>query len=156
MAIHTLHRTAVLQTTLENAWTFFTDPRNLTRITPPGLGFQIVTDVPERIYAGLMIEYRVRPLLGIPLTWLTEITHVSDGEYFVDEQRRGPYTLWHHEHWFRALPDGRVEMEDRVTYAPPLGPLGTLVHPLLIRPQLEKIFTHREKLMADLFPRGDP
>lgn len=154
MAIHTLHRTAVLQTTLESAWTFFTNPRNLARITPPELGFQIVTDVPERIYAGLMIEYRVRPLLGIPLTWLTEITQVRDREYFVDEQRRGPYALWHHEHWFRALPDGNVEMEDRITYAPPLGPLGTLVHPWLIRPQLERIFAHRARVMAELFPPG--
>ncbi len=154
MAISTLHRTTVLHTTPQKAWAFFSDPRNLARITPPEVGFQVVSEVPEHIYAGLMIEYRVRPLLGIPLKWLTEITQVREGEYFVDEQRRGPYALWHHEHWFHPQPDGRVEIEDRVTYAPPLGLLGTLVHPWLVRPRLDRIFAHREKVMAELFPTG--
>ena len=156
MAIHTLHRTAVLHTTPVKAWEFFSDPGNLARITPPELGFQVVSEVPKHIYAGLMIEYRVRPLLGIPLKWLTEITQVRKGEYFVDEQRHGPYALWHHEHWFRTLSDGLVEMEDRVTYTPPFGPLGTMVHPWLIRPQLERIFAHRENVMAEVFTPGDP
>ena len=152
MAIYTLRRTTRLHAPRAQAWSFFSNPRNLPRITPPGLGFSIVSAVPERIHSGLMIEYRVRPLLRIPLTWLTEITHVREGEFFVDEQRRGPYSLWHHEHHFRDLPDGGVEMEDVVTYIPPFGPLGALVHPFLIAPQLRSIFDHRERVIAEEFP----
>lgn len=153
MPIHTLHTKQVIRATREQAWEFFSNPRNLARITPPGMGFDIVTpDLPPRIYAGLMIEYRVRPLLGIPMTWLTEITHVSDGEYFVDEQRVGPYAIWHHEHWFHEVGDGRIEMEDRVTYVLPFQPFGDVVHPFLVKPQLDRIFAHREQAVRELFP----
>lgn len=144
MPIHVLHRKQALATTREEAWQFFADPRNLACITPPKLGFQIVTpDLPDRIYAGLMIQYRVRPLLGIPLTWLTEITHVLEGHYFSDEQRMGPYALWHHEHWFRDLGSDRVELEDRVTYKLPCGRLSEPAHALLVRRQLAGIFDYR-------------
>lgn len=151
MAIYTLRRTARLSTTRAQAWSFFSDPRNLSRITPPGLGFTIVSQVPLKVHAGLMIKYRVKPLMGLPLTWLSEITHLSEGEYFVDEQRRGPYSMWHHEHHFRDAPGGGVEMEDIVTYIPPFGPLGALLHPFLIAPQLRKIFDHRERVMSEVF-----
>jgi len=153
MPTHTLHQKQTIRATREAAWEFFSNPRNLAKITPPSLGFQIVTpDLPERIYAGLMIEYRVTPLLGIPLVWLTEITHVREGDYFVDEQRSGPYALWHHAHWFRDIGRGRIELEDRVTYRLPFQPFGDLVHPLLVKPQLKGIFAYRTQAMARFFP----
>lgn len=153
MPIHTLHKKQTIRASREAAWEFFSNPRNLAKITPPGMGFNILTKgLPARIYAGLMIEYRVTPLLGIPLTWLTEITHVRDGVYFVDEQRCGPYALWHHAHWFHDLGEGRIELEDRVTYQLPLQPFGDLVHPLLVQPQLERIFAFREKAVGEFFP----
>ena len=103
------------------------------------------------MFAGMMIEYRVTPVAGIPMTWLTEISHVKENEFFVDEQRVGPYAIWHHEHHFKDLGDGRVEMRDKITYVPPFGLLGELVHPFLIKPQLDRIFAHREKAANELF-----
>jgi len=115
------------------------------------MGFIVKSDLPPRIHAGMMIEYRVSPLLGIPMTWLTEITQVRDGLYFVDEQRVGPYAIWHHEHHFRDLGDGRIEMQDKVTYTLPLSPFSEVVHPFLVKPQLDKIFAFREKRVNELF-----
>lgn len=102
-----------------------------------------------------MITYTVRPLLGIPLTWVTEITHIQPDRYFVDEQRRGPYALWHHEHHV-GEERGGTRMTDRITYAPPLGWLGDAVHPLLIRPKLESIFNHRHQVLEGLFGQAEP
>lgn len=151
MPIHTLHTTQIIRATAEQAWDFFSDPRNLAKITPPDMGFIVKSDLPPRIHAGMMIEYRVSPLLGIPMTWLTEITQVRDGLYFVDEQRVGPYAIWHHEHHFRDLGDGRIEMQDKVTYTLPLSPFSEVVHPFLVKPQLDKIFAFREKRVNELF-----
>lgn len=152
MSIHTLHRRQTIHSSIDDAWAFFSDPRNLARITPESLDFHILTpDLPPRIHAGLMIRYRVRPLLGIPMTWLTEITQVRDGEYFVDEQRVGPYAIWHHEHWFREKTPGTVEIEDRVTYRLPFGWLSEPVHALIVRRQLDEIFAHRERVVEKLF-----
>jgi ligand-binding SRPBCC domain-containing protein len=153
MPIHVLHRKQTLDITRQEAWQFFSDPGNLARITPPKLSFQIVTpDLPHRIYAGLMIQYRVRPLLGVPMTWLTEITHVTEGDYFADEQRIGPYALWHHEHWFRDARPGGVELEDRVTYKLPGGRLSEPAHALLVRKQLNGIFDYRTLAVKKWFP----
>ncbi len=152
MAIHTLQFRQVIKATPQQAWDFFSDPRNLPLITPPGLGFEILTKLTGRMYPGMMIQYRVRPLFGIPMNWLTEITHVREGEFFVDEQRVGPYALWHHEHHFKNAGDGQVEMLDSVTYVPPFGWLGELIHPFLIKPQLDRIFAHRTVAVSKLFP----
>ncbi len=153
MPIHTLTAHQIIPATLEQAWEFFSNPRNLATITPPDLGFEIVTsDLPKRIRAGMMVEYRVRPLLGIPATWLTEITHVQEGASFVDEQRVGPYAIWHHEHGFRDLGDGRVELLDRVTYRLPFQPFGDLVHGILVQPRLASIFAFRKIKVEELFP----
>lgn len=149
--VHTIHSSQILRSSMERAWDFFSDPRNLAKITPPELDFKILTELPDRIHPGMMIEYRVRPLLGIPVRWLTEITHVEPGKYFVDEQRIGPYRIWHHEHHFRQLDDGQIEMTDRVTYVLPFSPLSDLIHPFLVRPQLAKIFAYREKAVNELF-----
>ena len=151
MAIHALRRTQIVAAPLGECWAFFSNPRNLALITPPGLDFQVLSELPAAVYPGMMIEYRVRPLLGIPVRWLTEITHVEAPARFVDEQRVGPYAVWHHEHFFTALPDGRTELRDVVHYVLPLGWLGNLAHPLLVAPQLEKIFAFREKAVAERF-----
>lgn len=152
MPVHTLHRSQTISCTLPEAWDFFSNPRNLARITPPSLDFHILTpDLPERVHTGMMIQYRVRPLAGIPMTWLTEIAHVSEGRYFVDEQRVGPYAIWHHEHWFRQVSEGRVEIEDRVTYRLPFGWLSEPIHALIVRRQLAAIFAYRNVAVGELF-----
>ena len=102
------------------------------------------------MYPGLFIDYKVSPLLGIKMNWTTEITHVDGPHYFVDEQRVGPYSIWHHEHHFKAIPGG-VEMLDRVSYKIPLGILGKLAHPIIVRPKLEEIFDYRFKKVEELF-----
>jgi ligand-binding SRPBCC domain-containing protein len=152
MAIHTLEETQILPASLETCWSFFSDPRNLAQITPPELGFEFISALPPRVYPGLMIEYRVRPLLGIPLNWLTEITQVCEPYFFVDEQRIGPYRIWHHEHRFSDAGNGTVAMHDKVTYVLPFGPLGEIVHPLLVKPQLRRIFEFRNEAVRKIFP----
>ena len=131
-------------------WRFFSDPRNLSRITPPALGFTILSDLPTAVHAGMMIEYRVSPLFGIPVRWLTEITQVREPDFFVDEQRVGPYRIWHHEHRFHAMGPNRTRIDDLVTYVPPFGPLGVVINKLMIAPQLKRIFDFREAQLASL------
>ena len=141
--IYQLERSETLSLGIEECWGFFSNPRNLEKITPPALRFRVKGALPEEIYPGLMIAYRVSPLLGMPIVWLTEIVQVRAPHFFADEQRIGPYRLWHHEHFFRALPGGRTEVRDLVTYVPPLGPFGGLLNRWLIRPRLERIFDYR-------------
>ena len=153
MAVHTLQTKQIIRASMEEAWAFFSNPRNLAKITPPEMGFEVLTpDLPPQVHAGMMMAYRVRPLLGIPMTWLSEITLVEQGVRFIDEQRVGPYAVWHHEHAFHDLGDGRVEMHDRATYVLPFSPLGDLAHGILVKPQLSKIFAFREKAVRELFP----
>jgi ligand-binding SRPBCC domain-containing protein len=132
------------------AWTFFSDPGNLPHITPPWLGFEVVDDLPPRMYAGMIVRYRVRPLGGIPLSWITEITHVREGEFFVDEQRFGPYRFWHHQHHFRAVAGG-TEAEDVVHYALPADPVSRPVTRLLVGRRLDQIFAFRRRVLAERF-----
>ena len=151
MPVHTIERTQIIRASPAAAWEFFSSPCNLEKITPKSLGFQILSPLPEKMYPGMMIRYRVSPLLEIPMTWVTEITHVEEGCRFIDEQRVGPYRMWHHEHHFRDLGDGRVEMLDRVTYQLPFGWLSEPVHALVVEPQLRIIFDYREKVVGELF-----
>ncbi|MDQ2867035.1 MAG: SRPBCC family protein [Verrucomicrobiota bacterium] len=148
MPIYTLERTQVVHMPQAECWRFFSDPRNLARITPPELRFTVKSDLPGAVYPGLMIAYKVSAPLGIPISWLTEITRVREPEYFCDEQRVGPYALWHHEHFFRVLDAARTEMRDLVHYVPPLGPLGRIINVLAIRPQLTRIFDYRQQVLA--------
>jgi len=151
MAIHQLKGTQMLPARLEEVWDFISSPENLAKITPEHMGFVIKTPgLPPKIFPGLMIAYTVKPVLGIPLTWLTEITHVHEGRYFVDEQRVGPYALWHHEHHIKEV-EGGVLMEDLVTYRLPLGVLGNLAHGLFVKQQLAKIFAYREQALEERF-----
>ncbi len=140
-----------LPLTPEKAWEFFSSPANLSRITPPEMNFVIRTQLPEKAYAGQIIVYTVSPLAGIPMTWVTEITQVKEPFYFVDEQRAGPYAIWHHEHHFEAV-DGGVMMTDKLYYKVPFGFLGKIVDRIMIRKKVEGIFTHREKALLRLFP----
>lgn len=151
MPVHTLERIQTIPATLETAWDFFSNPLNLEKITPRSMGFQIVGPPPGKMYPGMMIHIRVCPVPGLPVTWVTEITHMEEGRRFVDEQRTGPYRMWHHEHHFRDLGDGRIEMLDRVTYQLPFGWLSEPVHALAVRPQLRKIFDYRESAVRALF-----
>lgn len=152
MAVHTLKRVQRLPISLEKAWEFFSSPLNLKEITPPYMGFDVKSDPAflQKMYAGQVIAYTVRPLLGVSLFWMTEITHVADKQFFVDEQRVGPYAIWHHQHHFKAIPDG-VEMTDLVHYKIPLGWLGDLANRLFVRRQLEAIFDYRWKKLEEMF-----
>lgn len=154
MAFYQFQREQYLNASLDEAWAFISDPKNLQRITPPEMGFLVRTpDLPAQMYAGMIIAYTVRPLLGIPTTWVTEITHVVPQHYFVDEQRVGPYTLWHHQH--RIEPSGQgVLMTDIVSYQPPLGFLGRVANALLIRKKLEEIFAFRKQALEEIFVPG--
>jgi len=151
MAIHVLEQTQNVPGTLAACWDFFSDPGNLARITPPELGFEVISKLPPRIHPGMMIQYRIRPLFGIPVTWMSEITQVDERRFFVDKQRVGPFHIWHHEHTFTDLGDGAVAVHDKVTYSLPFGPLGDLAHPLLVSPQLRRIFDYRTQAVRTIF-----
>lgn len=140
---------------LEEAWNFFSNPKNLATITPDNLGFNIRTELPAQMYPGMMIVYTVKPLLGIPMTWVTEITQVKEKEFFIDEQRVGPYNMWHHQHWFKEI-DGGVEMQDIVDYRLPFAPFGNVGH-FVVKAQLKKIFGYRIEKLNELFGKmGEP
>ena len=150
MSLHRFDATQFIPIGRDEAWAFFSDPRNLARITPPEMGFRVVDEVPAQIYPGLIIRYRVRPVGRIPVTWVTEITHVREGEYFVDEQLVGQYRLWHHQHHIVAVPGG-VEMRDIVHYQLPFGPLGAVVNRLLVGPRVRAIFEYRRGVLLRRF-----
>ena len=150
MPVYTLARAQTVQMPLERCWRFFSDPANLSKITPPRMRFRVHSELPDEIYPGLMIRYTVSPLLHVPLTWVTEITQVRRPEFFVDEQRFGPYRLWHHEHSFRALSADATEVRDLVHYVPPLGAIGAILNALVIRRQLEAIFAFRAQQLETI------
>ncbi len=150
MKIYRLHKKQQLPISKSEAWKFLSDPRNLKTITPDYMGFNILSGADRPMFAGQIIQYIVTPILGIKTKWVTEITHVVEGEYFVDEQRFGPYALWHHKHFINEI-DGGVEMEDIIDYKVPLGWLGQLFHPILVKPKLEEIFNYRTEKLEELF-----
>ena len=151
MSFYQFHASQKIPSRLEEVWDFISSPANLKKITPEHMGFDIITpDLPDKMYPGMIIAYKVSPVLGIKMTWVTEITHVERNAYFVDEQRIGPYSMWHHEHKIEAIKGG-VLMTDIVSYAPPLGILGKLANSLFIRKQLRQIFDYREKAIISIF-----
>lgn len=150
-AAYTIKTVQKIPVTLDQAWAFFSDPANLKTITPADMGFDIISaHHGEKMYPGQLIEYRVSPLAGLKLYWMTEITHVQNRAYFIDEQRFGPYALWHHQHHFREIPGG-VEMTDIVHYKNPLGILGRLANRLFVRKKLRSIFDFRYRKVEELF-----
>jgi ligand-binding SRPBCC domain-containing protein len=152
MAFYQLIKKQFVPATIEDTWDFISSPKNLKEITPDYMGFDITSkDLPEKMYPGMIITYKVRPLLGIPLTWVSEITHISEKKYFIDEQRIGPYAMWHHQHFIEPFENG-VMMTDIVSYKPPFGFIGHIANALFIRKQLEGIFAYRESALKKRFP----
>lgn len=151
MKLYRLTTTLELPLTLEEAWNFFSDPRNLATITPPEL--QLIPDspLPERMYPGMIVTYNVQPVPLLRSRWVTEITHVEPLRYFVDEQRFGPYRFWHHQHHFTSIPSG-VLMEDAVHYMLPFDPFSRPLHALFVRRQLQRIFAYRTDALRRMFP----
>lgn len=151
MAFYQLHKTQKVNCSLDELWDFISSPKNLKEITPDYMGFDITSkDTPEKMYPGMIITYKVSPLLGIKTNWMTEITQVHDKSFFVDEQRIGPYKLWHHQHFVEEIEDG-VLMRDIVTYQPPFGVLGAIMNTLVIRKKLEEIFAYRWKAVEEKY-----
>lgn len=148
-----LVRQQLIPADLDRVWSFFATPRNLDTMTPPDLRFRILGELPQRMYPGQLIKYQISPLPGLWLGWLTEIRHLREGQYFVDEQRSGPYRFWYHEHHFEPV-SGGVCMTDRVTYEVGWGPAGWLAERFWVRRQLEHIFDFRRRRVAELFPAG--
>ena len=151
MAFYQFKRTQLVQASLEELWDFISSPANLSKITPENMGFKITSGgLPDKMYPGMIISYRVRPLPFFSTTWVTEITHVSNLKYFVDEQRVGPYSMWHHEHILEPKENG-ILMTDIVSYAPPLGFLGRIANSLIIKNRLAHIFDFRTKAVEKIF-----
>lgn len=152
MAFYQFKREQLVNTNIDELWDFVSSPRNLKKITPEYMGFDITSDnLNDKAYEGQIISYIVKPLMGIKTTWVTEITNVKDKQYFVDEQRIGPYTMWHHQHILIPQGDNKVLMKDIVSYVPPFGFIGAIANTLVIRKKLEEIFNHRFKVMEELY-----
>lgn len=155
MAVYQLKRTQKIPATLDELWDFMSSPMNLNEITPDNMGFTVTSgDLPEKMYPGMIITYKVAPFAGINMTWVTEITHVDDHKFFVDEQRVGPYTMWHHEHHLEEI-EGGVEMHDIVTYQPPFGFLGAIAKSIYIGKKLDQIFDYRIEAIERKFGKWE-
>jgi len=151
MSLQYLQSSQKLPVTLDEAWNFFSSPGNLKIITPDYMDFKVTSKgADEPIFEGMLISYIVRPILGIPLEWVTEIKHIKDKAYFIDEQRFGPYSLWHHKHSFKEI-NGGVEMTDTLHYKVPFGILGNAANALFVRKKVNQIFDYRTKKLAELF-----
>jgi ligand-binding SRPBCC domain-containing protein len=155
MAVYSLKTVQRIPVSLEEAWYFFSHPKNLAVMTPEYLNLKFTNELfGEEMYAGQVMMYKVKPVLGIPMFWMTEITHVEDRKFFVDEQRFGPYALWHHQHHFREI-EGGVEMTDLIHYKVPGWILGDLMNTLFIRKQLQTIFDFRFRKVEELFGKWE-
>ena len=150
MSFYRLKTEQKLPISLQEAWDFFSSPKNLSKITPKHMGFIITNQPSETMFEGQIITYKVSPLLGVKISWMTEITTVKENEYFIDEQRFGPYSLWHHRHHFYEI-DGGIKMIDEVNYKLPFGFLGSIAHRLFVRKKLKSIFEYREKVLIEMF-----
>lgn len=150
MKLYQLHSKQALPITKDKAWDFLSDPTNLKVITPDHMGFHILSGTDRPMFSGQIIQYKVSPFPGYTTKWVTEITHINEGNYFVDEQRFGPYALWHHKHFIKEI-EGGVEMEDIIDYKIPFGIIGQLAHPLIVKKQLLQIFKYREQKLKELF-----
>ena len=139
-----------LPVSMKEAWEFFATPRNLNAVTPRKLDFRMTSEVPEKMYEGLIITYRIKPMLDIPVTWITEITHIREYEYFIDEQRKGPYRMWHHEHHFREVPGG-VVMTDILHYDIGKWIFGRIAGALFVHRAVREIFSFRRKALEETF-----
>lgn len=152
MSLYKLERVQIINSDIKTVWDFFSRPENLNDITPPDMNFEILTkDLPNEIYPGLIIEYKVSPFKGIKSRWVTEIKHVIPEKLFVDEQLFGPYKFWHHLHLFEEIETGKIKMTDRVFYKLPFYVIGALAHSIVIRKRLEEIFDYRFMIIEKIF-----
>ncbi|HMV78279.1 MAG TPA: SRPBCC family protein [Leptospiraceae bacterium] len=151
MSLQTLKREQTLPVSMEKAWDFFSDPENLNEITPEDMTFRIMSTLPEKMYEGMLIHYKISPFLSIPLDWVTEITHIREKEFFIDEQRIGPYRIWHHEHHFRKAENG-ILMTDLLNYDVGMGVLGSIAGAVFVHRKVRSIFDYRYEKLKNLFP----
>lgn len=152
MKAYHMNFTQRIPISIEEAWEFFSSPLNLARITPEDMAFTVTSKFKpdEKMYPGMIITYKVSPLAGIKLDWMTEITHVQEHQYFIDEQRFGPYKFWHHQHHFKEIPGG-VEMNDILTYGMPMGIFGTMANSVFVASKLQHIFNYRKQRIIELY-----
>lgn len=150
MKIYTLGQKQFLAISLEAAWEFFANPQNLTKLTPDWMQLTIKGSLPQQMYEGMIMTQEVKPLFGIPLTWVTEITHIKEKAYFIDEQRIGPYKFWHHEHRLKERAGG-VELIDTLHYTMPFGMMGRIVHELSVKQKITEVFRYRYEALEKLF-----
>lgn len=151
MGFYQLKQEMTIKATKDEIWDFISSPENLKKITPKSMSFDITSkNLAEKIYPGMIISYTVKPLLGIKTLWVTEITQVKDKEYFIDEQRIGPYKIWHHEHFIESVDNG-IKMIDIISYQPPFGFLGSIVNYFVIGKKLKAIFLYRKKSIEKIF-----
>ena len=136
---------------IDKVWDYFSSPANLATITPPEMGFSITSPEQGMMYPGMFVTYKVSPLFRIKLNWVTEITQIREKEFFIDEQRSGPYRIWHHEHHFSEV-EGGVQMRDILYFQLPFGLLGRFIEKVFVRKKVSDIFNYREKRIKELFP----
>jgi ligand-binding SRPBCC domain-containing protein len=148
--VYVLERQQRVQAPRGEVFSFFADAANLERMTPPQLGFTILTPQPIEMKKGVVIDYKIK-LYGIPMKWKTVIDEYEPEDRFIDVQLAGPYAVWRHTHTFVDAEGGGTDLGDRVVYELPFGPLGRLVHAVFVRRQLGKIFDHRQRVMRELF-----
>ncbi len=149
-ALHTLESEQLLPISLDEAWQYFSNPLNLEELTPKGIGFKILTCSDDTMTEGQIISYKIKVIPIIWLSWVTEITHMKSKQYFIDDQRHGPYKIWHHRHSFEEV-EGGVLMKDLIHYALPFGIFGNVAHALFVRKKLEQIFEYRKTVLNDKF-----
>lgn len=151
MGFYQFKRQLEIKQPIKVLWKFISNPKNLKTITPDSMGFDITSkDLPDNMYEGMIISYKVSPFLGIKTLWVTEITKVVEENYFIDEQRVGPYKMWHHEHFLEPTKNGTL-MTDLISYHPPFGFVGNIANSLFIRQKLNNIFDYRSKVLLELF-----
>ena len=151
MAYTQIIRTQIIKKDINDLWDFMSSPKNLQRITPKWMGFKITSNNSNKtMYPGMIISYKVTPFLSIPIKWVTEITHVKEKKFFIDEQRIGPYKIWHHEHMFEQKEEG-ILMTDTIIYIPPFGVLGRIANYLFIKRRINRIFDYRSDILEELF-----
>lgn len=155
MAFYQLRKEQLIRASVDELWEFISSPANLQKITPEYMKFEITSsDTHPEMYPGMIITYKVSPLPGMRMKWVTEITQVNEKHFFIDEQRVGPYKIWHHQHHLIPTEDG-VKMIDIISYVPPFGFLGAIANSLFIKRQLNGIFEHRRKVLEQLYPLGN-
>ena len=153
MSFNQIQRKQIIKTDIDTLWAFISSPKNLKKITPKSMIFDITSDITEKMYSGLIISYKVAPMLNIPMTWVTEITHIKEKSFFVDQQILGPYKFWHHQHILIETKDG-ILMHDIISYIPPYGIFGNILNFLFIRKKINQIFDYRKSELDKIFNKN--